>query len=218
MHPLVRAVEAAGWVLRRIGADKYAVRCPWEAEHTQGSAGDTSTVIWGNGNFFCSHAHCAGTEIVTGVVAQGSAAIPTLLGEASRLIVLAGLLWGVGDLAILLIDVGHDVRAARILLARARRTPSLHQRPRRRALPSRRTGLCGHSAAAGTTVAHELGSAVHSYPRMHAMLFTLAIVLFVLWALGFFAFHVGGGLIHLLLVLALIVIVYRLVTGRRPVV
>ncbi len=57
-------------------------------------------------------------ETVTGVVAQGSAAIPTLLGEASRLIVLAGLLWGVGDLAILLIDVGHDVRAARILLAR----------------------------------------------------------------------------------------------------
>jgi Family of unknown function (DUF5670) len=53
---------------------------------------------------------------------------------------------------------------------------------------------------------------------MHAMLFTLAIVLFVLWALGFFAFHVGGGLIHLLLVLALIVIVYRLITGRRPVV
>ena len=57
-------------------------------------------------------------EIVTGVVAQGSAAIPTLLGEASRLIVLAGVLWGVGDLAVLLVDVGHDVRAARILLAR----------------------------------------------------------------------------------------------------
>ena len=57
-------------------------------------------------------------EVVTGVMAQGSASIPTLLGEASRLIVLAGLLWGVGDLAILLIDVGHDVRAARILLAR----------------------------------------------------------------------------------------------------
>jgi hypothetical protein len=57
-------------------------------------------------------------EIITGVVAQGSAAIPTLLGEASRLIVLAGVLWGVGDLAVLLVDVGHDVRAARILLAR----------------------------------------------------------------------------------------------------
>jgi len=57
-------------------------------------------------------------EVVTGFVKQGRAAIPTLLGEMSRLIVLAGLLWGTGDLAILLIDVGHDVRAARILLGR----------------------------------------------------------------------------------------------------
>src|SRR5687768_7274273 len=57
-------------------------------------------------------------EVVTGLMNQGRAAIPTLLGEMSRLIVLAGLLWGTGDLAILLIDVGHDVRAARILLGR----------------------------------------------------------------------------------------------------
>ena len=63
-------------------------------------------------------------EVVTGVMAQGGAAVPLLLGEVSRLIVLAGLLWGVGDLAILLIDVGHDVRAARILLAR--QTRALH--------------------------------------------------------------------------------------------
>ena len=57
-------------------------------------------------------------EIVTGITTQGSAALPTLLGEASRLIVLAGALWGVGDLAILMIDVGHDVRAARVYLSR----------------------------------------------------------------------------------------------------
>jgi hypothetical protein len=57
-------------------------------------------------------------EVATGLVAQGRSAIPTLLAEASRLIVLAGLLWGAGDLAILLIDVGHDVRASRILLGR----------------------------------------------------------------------------------------------------
>lgn len=57
-------------------------------------------------------------EIVTGIYTQGSASVPTLLGEASRLIVLAGVLWGTGDLAHLLIDVGHDVRAARILVAR----------------------------------------------------------------------------------------------------
>jgi hypothetical protein len=50
------------------------------------------------------------------------------------------------------------------------------------------------------------------------MLVTLAIILIVLWALGFLAFHVAGGLIHLLLVIAVIVIVYRLITGRRPVV
>jgi hypothetical protein len=49
------------------------------------------------------------------------------------------------------------------------------------------------------------------------MLMTIAIVLLILWALGFLAFHVGGGLIHLLLVIAVIVVLYRLITGRRPV-
>lgn len=73
-------------------------------------------------------------EIVTGMIAQGSAAIPTLLGEASRLIVLAGLLWGVGDLAILLIDVGHDVRAARIMMAREHRMAGGESARRERAL------------------------------------------------------------------------------------
>lgn len=57
-------------------------------------------------------------EVATGIYTQGSSSLPTLLGEASRLIVLAGVLWGTGDLAHLLIDVGHDVRAARILVAR----------------------------------------------------------------------------------------------------
>lgn len=57
-------------------------------------------------------------EVATGLSQVGTAAIPTLLGEASRLLVLAGMLWGVGDLALLLIDVGHDVRAGRVLLSR----------------------------------------------------------------------------------------------------
>lgn len=57
-------------------------------------------------------------EIVTGISVQGGMSVPTLLAEASRLIVLAGLLWGAGDLAILMIDVGHDVRATRILVGR----------------------------------------------------------------------------------------------------
>ncbi|MDQ3698896.1 MAG: lmo0937 family membrane protein [Gemmatimonadota bacterium] len=50
------------------------------------------------------------------------------------------------------------------------------------------------------------------------MLWTLAIILFVLWLLGAFVFNVAGGVIHLLLVIAAIVVVWRLVTGRRPVV
>jgi len=58
------------------------------------------------------------SEVFTGLVAQGTTAIPTLLGEISRLIVLAGLLYGSGDLALLLIDIGHDIRATRILLGR----------------------------------------------------------------------------------------------------
>lgn len=49
------------------------------------------------------------------------------------------------------------------------------------------------------------------------MLFTLAVILLILWALGFFAFHVAGGLIHLLLVIAIIVILVRVIQGRRPV-
>jgi hypothetical protein len=49
------------------------------------------------------------------------------------------------------------------------------------------------------------------------MLITLAVVLIILWALGFLAFHVTSAFIHLLLVIALIVIVARLVTGRRAV-
>lgn len=49
------------------------------------------------------------------------------------------------------------------------------------------------------------------------MLITLAVVLLILWALGFLAFGVTSSLIHLLLVIALIVIVVRLVSGRRVV-
>jgi hypothetical protein len=69
-------------------------------------------------------------EIVTGITTQGSASIPTLLGEASRLIVLAGALWGVGDLAILMIDVGHDIRATRVYLSRQLQTPGGSERDR----------------------------------------------------------------------------------------
>jgi len=46
------------------------------------------------------------------------------------------------------------------------------------------------------------------------MLWTIAVILFVLWLLGF-SFHIGGSLIHVLIVIAVIVIIYNLITGRR---
>jgi uncharacterized protein DUF5670 len=46
------------------------------------------------------------------------------------------------------------------------------------------------------------------------MLWTIVVLLLLLWVLGF-TMHVAGGVIHLLLVIALVVIVLRLLTGRR---
>jgi hypothetical protein len=49
------------------------------------------------------------------------------------------------------------------------------------------------------------------------MLWALFVILLVLWLLGFLAFHVAGGFIHLLLVIAVIVLVIQLLSGRRAV-
>jgi hypothetical protein len=48
------------------------------------------------------------------------------------------------------------------------------------------------------------------------MLWTILVILLVLWLVGFLG-HIGGGLIHLLLVVALIVFIINLVSGRRAV-
>ena len=48
------------------------------------------------------------------------------------------------------------------------------------------------------------------------MIWTVIAVLVVLWLLGFIG-NIGGGLIHLLLVIALIVFIYNMITGRRSV-
>jgi len=47
------------------------------------------------------------------------------------------------------------------------------------------------------------------------MLWTICIILLVLWALGLATSYTAGGLIHVLLVLGLIVLVFRLLQGRR---
>jgi hypothetical protein len=46
------------------------------------------------------------------------------------------------------------------------------------------------------------------------MLWGIFVIVLVLWLLGF-SFHIAGGLIHLLLVVALIILVFNLISGRR---
>jgi hypothetical protein len=46
------------------------------------------------------------------------------------------------------------------------------------------------------------------------MLWTIVVILLVMWLLGF-SFHIAGGLIHLLLVVAVVVLIFNLVSGRR---
>jgi hypothetical protein len=58
---------------------------------------------------------------------------------------------------------------------------------------------------------------ISQWRRALIMLWTIALVLFVLWILGFGVFHVAGGLIHILLVLAVISILWNLIAGRKAV-
>ena len=51
---------------------------------------------------------------------------------------------------------------------------------------------------------------------MGGILYTIVAILFVLWLIGF-VLHIGGGLIHILLVLAVVVFLFNLITGRRTV-
>jgi hypothetical protein len=46
------------------------------------------------------------------------------------------------------------------------------------------------------------------------MLWTIFVVVLILWLLGF-SFHIAGGFIHLLLIVALIILVFNLISGRR---
>lgn len=54
---------------------------------------------------------------------------------------------------------------------------------------------------------------VHVTEKEIAMLWTLFVILLILWALGF-SLHVAGGLIHALLVIAAVLLVFQLVSGR----
>lgn len=51
---------------------------------------------------------------------------------------------------------------------------------------------------------------------MGNLLYTIAVVLIIIWAIGFLGGFVASGLIHILLVIAIIVVLLRVIQGRKP--
>jgi hypothetical protein len=73
-----------------------------------------------------------------------------------------------------------------------------------------------NSASNGLSIGFEhLGSCVVRSPEVLGMLWTLFVILLVLWLLGIVSSYTLGGFIHLLLVLAVVVLIIQLITGRR---
>jgi predicted lipid-binding transport protein (Tim44 family) len=52
---------------------------------------------------------------------------------------------------------------------------------------------------------------------MSGLLYLIAVILIIGWVFGFFVFHVGGGLIHILLVIAIIAVLLRIIRGGNAV-
>ena len=83
---------------------------------------------------------------------------------------------------------------------------------RQRTDPTLQARKTGHALLIETSAATQRpGKLVHN------MLWTIAVILLVLWALGMVTSYTLGGFIHLLLVLAIIVVLIRLIQGRSPV-
>ena len=138
-------------------------------------------------------------------------------------------------------DAGHDLRRDAARIARWSRQFDRHQREERRSHRDQDVGpqpgrLLVHLALdpeqgaqerCGDQSADQFDVADRWHVRCYApggrdcgrrleMLWTLVVILLVLWALGL-AFKVASGMIHILLVIALVVIVFRLISGRRVV-
>jgi Family of unknown function (DUF5670) len=54
------------------------------------------------------------------------------------------------------------------------------------------------------------------HERIHTMLYTIAVVLLILWLLGLVTSTTMGGFIHILLVIAIVVVLLRVISGRKP--
>ena len=76
-----------------------------------------------------------------------------------------------------------------------------------------RVRMLGWRTDRAAAPAHDAGN----QPRRSTMLYTIAVVLIILWALGLVSAYTMGGFIHVLLVIAIVVILLRVISGRSPV-
>jgi hypothetical protein len=97
--------------------------------------------------------------------------------------------------------IGPAIESGLTLEARSESPSSIRRKPILRRNDSRR---------------HRFSSHRQLRKKEKRMLWTIIVILLVLWALGF-AIQIGGGLIHLLLLVAGVVLIYQLITGRRVV-
>lgn len=51
---------------------------------------------------------------------------------------------------------------------------------------------------------------------MSSLLYTVAVILVIIWAISYFGGFYTGGIIHILLVIAIIAVLFRVISGRRP--
>ncbi len=78
------------------------------------------------------------------------------------------------------------------------------------------TGLYCKTPKQSTAVRHAAQpERVQDHAKEHAMLGTIALILVILWLLGLVSSYTLGGYIHILLVIAVVVILFRLIQGRR---
>jgi Family of unknown function (DUF5670) len=103
-----------------------------------------------------------------------------------------------------------DTRKTRLVIADSIRTDSQFELRR---TPKRRFGVDADAYSASNQPRHPNAEGATSLKEMY-MLWTIFVVLLLLWILGF-SFHIAGSLIHLVLVIAVVVLIIQLITGRR---
>lgn len=78
-------------------------------------------------------------------------------------------------------------------------------------------GSRGFGVLTGPSDRFGRGAGVRGRSKEGIMLWTVAVILLVLWALGMGSSYTGGGMVHLLLVIAVIVVVFQFIAGRRSI-